>query len=178
MGNVEVPLNALYGAQTQRAVKNFPISDIKFDNKFIYAIVIIKRSAAIINNKLKLLNSIKKNAIVKACDNVLSGKYNLTHSLIAESVSKSRTEISNKLRLLKLPPIIKQGLKNSEIEYGHARALLGIKQSTIMLKIFKKIIKNKLNVRQAEQLIRNFKAIDKKKLKFTNFALNKTIAAV
>ena len=95
---------------------------------------------------------------------ILSGKYNLTHELIAESVSKSRTEISNKLRLLKLPPIIKESLKNNEIDYGHARALLAVKQSTIMIKIFKQVIQKKLNVRQTESLIKNLKATQKKKL--------------
>ena len=65
---------------------------------------------------------------------ILSGKYNFTHSVIAECVSKSRTEISNKLRLLNLPPKIKESLKNSEIEYGHARALLGLKESTKMIR--------------------------------------------
>ena len=95
---------------------------------------------------------------------ILSGKYNLTHELIAESVSKSRTEISNKLRLLKLPPIIKESLKNNEIDYGHARALLAVKQSTIMIKIFKQVIQKKLNVRQTESLIKNLKATQKKQL--------------
>ena len=95
---------------------------------------------------------------------ILSGKYNLTHELIAQSVSKSRTEISNKLRLLKLPPIIKESLKNNEIDYGHARGLLAIKQSTIMIKIFKQVIQKELNVRQTETLIKNLNAKQKKKL--------------
>ena len=55
---------------------------------------------------------------------ILSGKYSLTHAKIAEYVSKSRSEITNKLRLLKLPPTIQESLKQSQIEYGHARALL------------------------------------------------------
>ncbi len=48
---------------------------------------------------------------------VLSGKYGLTHIKIAECVSKSRTEISNKLRLLKLPPNVKNSLRDGDIEY-------------------------------------------------------------
>ena len=93
---------------------------------------------------------------------ILSGKHNYTHSKIAEYVSKSRTEISNKLRLLNLPPIVKEGLKESSIEYGHARALLSLKKSTVMIRIFKKIINEKLNVRQTEILI---KSINNKKNK-------------
>ena len=99
---------------------------------------------------------------------ILSGKYHLTHELIAQSVSKSRTEVSNKLRLLKLPPIIKKALSNNEIEYGHSRALLGIKESTVMIRIFKQVIQKKLNVRQTESLIKNLHIKQKRKTKTDN----------
>ena len=88
---------------------------------------------------------------------ILSGKFNFTQNEIAKKVSKSRSEIANKLRLLKLPPLIQQSLRNNEINYGHARALLGFRESTIMLKIFKKIISKKLNVRQTELFIKSIK---------------------
>ena len=58
MGEMKVPSSALYGAQTQRAVDNFPISGIKFNYDFISAVVIIKRSAAIVNLNLKLINKV------------------------------------------------------------------------------------------------------------------------
>jgi len=74
MGEMQVPSTALYGAQTQRAVENFPISGITFNYDFITAIVIIKRSAAIVNLKLKLINKIRSDAIVKACDKILAEK--------------------------------------------------------------------------------------------------------
>ena len=76
MGSMNVPYDALYGAQTQRAVNNFPISDISFYKEFIFAVVIIKRSAAISNFKLKLLDKKRKDLIVKSCDQILIGKYN------------------------------------------------------------------------------------------------------
>jgi len=102
---------------------------------------------------------------------ILSGKYNLTQEKIAKKVSKSRSEISNKLRLLKLPSVIQEGLRNCAINYGHARALIGIRKSTIMLKTFKKIIAQKLNVRQTETLINSFKKtplkIPRKQNKYT-----------
>jgi len=75
MGKIKVPFDSLYGAQTQRAVDNFPISNIKFNQNFIYSVVIIKRSAAITNFNLGLLNKNAKNAIIKSCDEILSGKY-------------------------------------------------------------------------------------------------------
>ena len=75
MGSVKVPENALYGAQTQRAIDNFPISgSLTID--FIYAVVIIKRSAAIVNCQLNLIDQDVKDAIVNAADKVLSGDYN------------------------------------------------------------------------------------------------------
>ena len=96
---------------------------------------------------------------------ILSGKYNLTQDQIAKKVSKSRSEIANKLRLLKLPPVIQDSLWNGNINYGHARALIGIRESTISLKIYKQIINKKLNVRQTELLVRSIKSDSPKILK-------------
>ena len=67
LGNVKVPEDALWGAQTQRALENFKISGIKFafpfGRSFIEALGIIKFSAAATNQKLKLLSAKKGNAI-------------------------------------------------------------------------------------------------------------------
>ena len=68
MGKINIPKDALYGAQTQRAINNFPISGITFNKHFISSVVIIKRSAAIVNYKLKLINKKQSSAIIKACD--------------------------------------------------------------------------------------------------------------
>ena len=75
MGSVSVPDDSFYGAQTQRAINNFPISNLVFDKHFIYAIVLIKRSAAIVNNRLKLLPKNKKDAIVNASNSILKGNF-------------------------------------------------------------------------------------------------------
>ena len=75
MGTMKVPDKALYGAQTQRAINNFPISNISFYIEFINAILIIKRSAAISNYKLNLLDKKYKIAIVAAVDELLKGQY-------------------------------------------------------------------------------------------------------
>ena len=91
---------------------------------------------------------------------ILRGKYNLTQNEIAKRVSKSRSEIANKIRLLKLPPLIKDGLRNYEITYGHARALITLKKSTDIIQIYYSIINKKLSVRETEKLINQQK--DKK----------------
>ena len=79
LGEVKVPQNALWGAQTQRALENFTISGIKFafpfGRSFIEALGIIKYSAASANNKLKLLPANKTKAIKVAAKEVVSGKY-------------------------------------------------------------------------------------------------------
>jgi fumarate hydratase class II len=80
LGEVYVPRNALYGAQTQRAIENFPISGIKMDfpftNSFVDSLGIIKDAAAKTNNKLGLLAPKKANAISKAAKEVWQSKHN------------------------------------------------------------------------------------------------------
>lgn len=75
MGKVEVPRDALYGAQTQRAVDNFPVSDLRFGRRFIRAIGVVKLSAARANNELGLLDDEKKDAIAQAAREVADGEH-------------------------------------------------------------------------------------------------------
>ncbi len=76
MGEMQVPVDAYYGAQTQRAVENFPISGITFSLPMIRALAIVKRSAALANSALGLLDDERKNAIIKAAEEVEAGKLN------------------------------------------------------------------------------------------------------
>lgn len=75
MGELKVPAHALYTAQTQRAVENFPISGIALPPDFIHAIALIKRSAAQVNQELGLLEAGLATAIVAAADAVLAGEH-------------------------------------------------------------------------------------------------------
>ena len=75
MGDMLVPDDAYYGAQTQRAVENFPISGTPISKSMIQALGKIKRSAAIVNNELGLLDGKRKNAIVQAADEIIEGKF-------------------------------------------------------------------------------------------------------
>jgi len=99
---------------------------------------------------------------------ILRGKYQFTQKEISQKVSKSRTEIANKMRLLKLPPIIKDSLRKNEISYGHARALISIKESKNMIAIFYNITKNKISVRETERLIQKLHHKDQTKLPRSN----------
>ena len=76
LGEVLVPSNALYGAQTQRAIENFPISGLKPRQAFIWSMGMIKRAAAEVNKDLGLLDSEKANAIIQAAQEVTDGKWN------------------------------------------------------------------------------------------------------
>jgi fumarate hydratase class II len=74
MGEVKVPAEAYYGAQTQRAVENFPISGIRFSRVFIRALGLIKKHAAQVNEELGLLDAELAGAISEAADEVAKGK--------------------------------------------------------------------------------------------------------
>jgi fumarate hydratase class II len=73
MGEIEVPADALYGAQTQRAIDNFPISDMTLPREFIRALALIKGAAAQVNQELGLLPAEKAKAIQGAVDVVETG---------------------------------------------------------------------------------------------------------
>lgn len=77
----------------------------------------------------------------------------ITQEELSKRLGKSRSHIANMVRLLSLSEPIIAYVNNGELSMGHARALLGIKDKTKQLPIAKKIIKEKLNVRQVEQLI-------------------------
>jgi fumarate hydratase, class II len=75
MGELQVPADALYGAQTQRAVDNFPISGLTMPAAFIKAVGLIKRSAALVNMELGLLPKPIGQAIVRAAAEIMEGRH-------------------------------------------------------------------------------------------------------
>src|SRR5579862_1948381 len=75
MGPMQVPQDAYYGAQTARAVENFPISDLRFSRQFIRAIGLIKKHAAAANAALGLLPKKVSKAIQKAAEEVVDAKW-------------------------------------------------------------------------------------------------------
>ncbi len=75
LGEMEVPADALYGASTARAVRNFPISELRFPRPFLSALGVIKRAAAEVNMELGLLDRRIGQAIVQAAQEVADGKW-------------------------------------------------------------------------------------------------------
>ena len=75
MGEIQVPTSAYYGAQTQRAVRNFPISGLRFPREFIRALGLIKQAAARVNLEQGVLPGEKAEAIIKAAGEVVEGRF-------------------------------------------------------------------------------------------------------
>lgn len=79
MGNIEVPNDALYGSQTQRAINNFPISGMCMPRQFIEALVLIKKAAAKANSELGAIDEKASEAIVNACEQLVDDPSLLDH---------------------------------------------------------------------------------------------------
>lgn len=82
MGDVQVPADKFWGAQTQRSTENFKIGGDRFPREMIRALGVLKKSAAITNQTLGLLDAKKADVIVKAADEVISGKLDAHFPLV------------------------------------------------------------------------------------------------
>ena len=106
--------------------------------------------ALIENIQRENLNSIEESEAYA----VLQGKFNLSQSKIAVAVGKSRTTITNALRLLQLPIEVKKSISDNRISAGHGRAILAMKSESKMLNLWKMILEQNLSVRSAEALVK------------------------
>jgi ParB family chromosome partitioning protein len=86
---------------------------------------------------------------------------------VAEKVGKSRTAVTNFLRLLKLPDEIKQSISKGEITEGHARAILAMNDEAGQINLWKRIIGENLTVRRAEEITKKIKSKPKEKKIYT-----------
>ena len=86
---------------------------------------------------------------------VLIDRCGFTQEEVAVSVGKSRPAIANSLRLLRLPEEVRDMTKNGEISAGHARALLAFDNQAMMLEAAKRIVSNKLTVRDVEKMAKS-----------------------
>ncbi|MFT4203141.1 MAG: ParB/RepB/Spo0J family partition protein [Chitinophagaceae bacterium] len=77
-----------------------------------------------------------------------------TQEQVADRMGKERSTVTNYIRLLKLPPDIQLAVRNSAISMGHARALIGLEEVDKQLYAYNEIVRNKLSVRQTEDLVR------------------------
>lgn len=73
---------------------------------------------------------------------------------LGERVGKNRSTVNNYLRLLKLPPVIQDAVRDKKISMGHARALISVEDTELQLAIYKKILSDDLSVRKVETLVK------------------------
>jgi ParB family chromosome partitioning protein len=93
----------------------------------------------------------------------LADDFSLSHEQIAERVGKSRTAVSNTLRLLRLSAAVREALSSDQISEGHARALLGLSTAHAQSAALETILQKSLNVRQTEELVRRLLGERRKK---------------
>jgi len=143
------------GERRLRAVKSLGkttikaiISDISIDE--------LREYALIENIQREDLNPLEIAASLKA----LIDEYGVTHEELAKNLGKSRTYISNMIRLLNLPESVKNKLLENKITYGHAKILIGLSEDKIE-KTLAKIEKDNLNVRETENLVKKYKSTKK-----------------
>ncbi len=85
----------------------------------------------------------------------LVSDFKLSHEQVAELLGKSRSTVSNLLRLLQLPEALRESLASGQLEMGHARALLGIAEPARQGKLAQQVIRESLTVRETEALVRS-----------------------
>lgn len=88
----------------------------------------------------------------------LMEKSGMTQEKVSERVGKSRSAVTNYLRLLKLPAQVQMALQKKDIDMGHARALLALDSPSMQIKVFKEIQKNGYPVRKVEEMVQLLKS--------------------
>jgi ParB family transcriptional regulator, chromosome partitioning protein len=88
----------------------------------------------------------------------LMDQFELTQEEISRKVGKDRTTVANTIRLLKLPPEVKQSLTEGKISMGHARAFLGLDGAEKQKALLKRLLLGGLSVRQTESLVKRLRA--------------------
>ncbi len=88
----------------------------------------------------------------------LIDEYEMTHNDLADTIGKSRVEITNKMRLLKLPEHVLLQIENNEITAGHARALLSLDSDDEIIRMADMIKNRQLSVRQTENYVKSIKS--------------------
>ena len=162
MGEVQVPEKALYGAQTQRAVDNFPVSGEAMPEAFVRALILCKRAAAMANGKLQRLPEDVGGAIVGACDHLLADELLMQHFPVdvfqtgsGTSSNMNANEVISRLATQRLGRDVHP---NDDVNFGqssndiiptsiHVSAVIGLDESLLpALAHLEKTIRDKAGV--------------------------------
>ena len=131
-------------AAKMAGLKEIPVVVKEYSDKEIAEISLIE------NIQRENLNPIEEARALKS----LIEEYDLTQEELSERISKSRTQIANTMRLLKLHEDVQEMLVDGRLTAGHARALLGLEIQEEQRQVAEKIIQETLSVRQTEDLVR------------------------
>jgi ParB family chromosome partitioning protein len=138
-------------ASQQAGLSEIPVVVREVDEQTAIAIALIENIQRDDLNPLEEASALQR----------LLTEFGLTHQQVAEAVGKSRTTVTNLLRLLELNDDVKQLLREGQLEMGHARALLGVRgpqQSAAA----QQVVSRGLSVRETEKLVRRLQAEDEK----------------
>ena len=130
LGKKRVPAGAYYGAETARAIENFPISGLRFHSDFTWALATVKKACAFANQSLKRLDARRAKAIARACDEILAGKFQdqfVTDALqsgagVSAHMNFNEVAANRALEIL--------GRKKGDYEYLHPHDHVNMGQST------------------------------------------------
>jgi ParB family chromosome partitioning protein len=140
--------------------------------------VIIREARDLEVAELSLIENIQREALnpIEEAEayQTLTGHFGLSQEDLSVRVGKDRSTIANTLRLLKLPPAVRNALIEKKITSGHARSLLGIDSPKEQLKILETVLKKALSVRDTERLMQNSKKTSpgKKRLKKDTYIMD------
>ncbi|MCX7084798.1 MAG: ParB/RepB/Spo0J family partition protein [Methylococcales bacterium] len=124
-------------------LEQVPVIIKEIDDRSAMAMALIE------NIQREDLNSLEEAEALKR----LIDEFEMTHQLIAEAIGKSRTTVTNLLRLIDLHPEVKKLLATNQLEMGHARALLGV-EGAKQVTLANKVVKDGLTVRATERLVK------------------------
>ena len=133
-------------------IKKIPAYIIKVNEEKMLEMGLIENIQREDLNSMEIASSYKR--LIDEC--------NISQEDLGDRLGKDRSTINNYLRLLKLPPFIQNGLIDDKISMGHARTLITINNVESQLAIYKKIISDKLSVRQVETLVKKINSIKEK----------------
>lgn len=136
-----------YRASKLAGLKQIPAYIIKVDEDVkMLELALIENIQRVDLNPIETANGYQR--LIEECG--------YTQEQVAERIGKDRSTITNFIRLLKLPDKIQDDLRDGLISVGHARTLLGLNDRNAILVVEKEIIRNNLNVRQVEKIVKDY----------------------
>lgn len=130
LGSKNIPSSAYYGVQTKRALDTFAVSGLHIQKQLIYALVTIKKAAALANMRDRKLDTSRGKAIVRACDEALRGKFDREFTLDVFQAGAGTSENMNVNEVLANRALQTLGKKKGDYSFLHPNDHVNMSQST------------------------------------------------